>query len=114
MPELPEVETLRRNLEATLVGRRFASVSITKPNLFVGCSIGAPEQLGPNSLIGKRIERIRRRAKFLIFDLSEDLALVLHLRLSGQLVHRSRDGVALATGGHPVPAFGAPLPHKAT
>ena len=35
MPELPEVETLRRNLERTLVGRRFASVAITLPKLFV-------------------------------------------------------------------------------
>src|SRR5919197_4812095 len=114
MPELPEVETLRRNLEPTLVGRRFERVSITKPKLFVGCSTDEPEQLGLESLIGKRIERIRRRAKLLIFDLSDDLALVFHLRLSGQLVHRSRDGEALATGGHPVPAFGAPSPHKAT
>ena len=109
MPELPEVETLRRNLEPTLVGRRFAQVDITLPKLFLGLA-----GLQPDDLVGRRVERIRRRAKLLVFDLSEDLALVFHLRLSGQLVHRSRDGVALASGGHPVPAFGAPLPHKAT
>jgi formamidopyrimidine-DNA glycosylase len=134
MPELPEVETLRRNLELTLVGRRFASVAITLPKVFVSfdtiergepapgarpCGAqrrfaGGPDQLGPQALVGKRIELLRRRAKFLVFGLSEDLAMVFHLRLSGQLVHRSREGLALATGGHPVPAFGAPLPHKAT
>ena len=70
--------------------------------------------LTPADLIGKRIEGLRRRAKFLIFDLSDGLALVFHLRLAGQLVHRDAAGQTLAEGGHPVPAFGAPLPHRST
>jgi formamidopyrimidine-DNA glycosylase len=57
---------------------------------------------------------VRRRAKFLIFDLSEGLALVLHLRLAGQLVHRDALNSMLAEGGHPVPSFGAELPHRST
>ena len=109
MPELPEVESLRRDLSATLVGRVIADVEARLPKLFV-----APTGLPLSDLIGKRIDGLRRRAKFLIVDLSDETALVIHLRLAGQLVHRAADGTTLAKGGHPVPAFDAPLPHKST
>lgn len=109
MPELPEVETLRRDLAATLVGRSFASIDVR-----LAKQVLAPTGLTISDLIGKRIEGVRRRAKFLIFDLSDGLALVMHLRLAGQLVHRNAENVTLAEGGHPVPAFGAPLPHRST
>ena len=109
MPELPEVESLRRDLAATLVGRGFASVDVRLPKQVV-----APPGLTVDDLIGKRIEGLWRRAKFLIFDLSDGLALVFHLRLAGQLVHRDGEGRTLAEGGHPVPTFGAPLPHQST
>jgi formamidopyrimidine-DNA glycosylase len=109
MPELPEVETLRRNLERSLLGRRFAEVSITLPKLFVSDS-----GLGYDDLVGRQVLRLRRRAKYLILDLSGDRSLVVHLRMSGQLVHRAESGETLATGGHPVPTFDFPLPHRAT
>jgi len=109
VPELPEVETLRRDLEASLIGRTFAEIEIRLAKQVV-----SPTGLSPDDLIGKRIEALRRRAKFLIFDLSDGLALVFHLRLAGQLVHRDRNGQKLAEGGHPVPAFGAELPHRST
>lgn len=109
MPELPEVETLRRNLERTLVGRALAGVRILQPKMFL-----SPTGWEPAELIGRSIEGLRRRAKFLIVDLSDDAALVFHLRLAGQLVHRDAEGRTLAEGGHPVPAFGTPLPHKST
>jgi formamidopyrimidine-DNA glycosylase len=109
MPELPEVETLRRDLAATLVRRRFAGVDVRLAKQVV-----APTGLNTADLIGTRIEAVRRRAKLLIFDLSDGLALVMHLRLAGQLVHRDAAGTTLAEGGHPVPAYGAPLPHKST
>lgn len=109
MPELPEVETLRRDLAATLVGRTFTQIDVRLPKQVV-----TPAGLAVDELLGRRVEALRRRAKFLIFDLSDGLALVFHLRLAGQLVHRDRDGRTLAEGGHPVPAFGAPLPHRST
>jgi formamidopyrimidine-DNA glycosylase len=109
MPELPEVETLRRNLERTLVGRRIEQVDVTLPKLFVA-------EHGPalEALVGRRVEALRRRAKFLLVDLSDGLTLVVHLRLSGQLIQRSAAGETIASGGHPVPAFHTSLPHKAT
>lgn len=109
MPELPEVEWLRRQLAVSLVGRRFRAVNLTLPKLFV-----AAPGLTLEALVGKRVEAIRRRAKFLLIDLSDGLALVIHLRMSGQVIHRTPDGGNLAVGGHPVPPFEAPLPHKAT
>lgn len=109
MPELPEVEWLRRSLERSLVGRRFVEVRLSLPKLFVGF-----DALQPDDLLGREVRALRRRAKFLIVDLSDGLALVAHLRMSGQLIHRSVDGETLATGGHPVPPFDAPLPHRAT
>jgi formamidopyrimidine-DNA glycosylase len=62
---------------------------------------------------GKQVLGVRRRAKMLIVDLSDELALIFHLKLAGQLAHRRGDEV-LAVGGHPVPAFDAPLPHKSS
>jgi formamidopyrimidine-DNA glycosylase len=109
VPELPEVETLRRNLARTLVGRRFERVELRLPKIFQ-----TPTGWAPEDLIGMSIQALRRRAKFLISDLDQDAALVFHLRLAGQLVHRDREGNTLAEGGHPVPAYGAPLPHKST
>jgi formamidopyrimidine-DNA glycosylase len=109
MPELPEVETLRRRLERSLVGRRFERVDVSLPKLFVS----APG-LALSDLLGRQVAGVRRRAKFLLLDLSDELVLVCHLRMSGQIVQRTPSGGNLATGGHPVPAFDAPLPHKAT
>src|SRR5581483_3374783 len=109
VPELPEVETLRRDLAATLIGRAFTEIEVRLAKQVI-----SPAGLTVADLIGKRIEGLRRRAKFLIFDLSDGLALVFHLRLAGQLVHRAADGHTLAEGGHPVPAFGAELPHRST
>jgi formamidopyrimidine-DNA glycosylase len=109
VPELPEVESLRRDLAATLVGRAITDVEVRLAKQVV-----TPAGLTVADLIGKRIEGLRRRAKFLIFDLSDGLALVFHLRLAGQLVHRDSAGQTLASGGHPVPAYDAPLPHRST
>jgi len=108
VPELPEVETLRLDLCRTLIGRRILHADLTKPRMLVD-----PYGLGLLSVEGRTIERLRRRAKMLVFDLSGGLSMVVHLKLAGQLSHRKGDHV-LAKGGHPVPPFDAPLPHKST
>lgn len=108
MPELPEVESLRRDLSRTLPGRTIVHAELTKPNMLVD-----PFGLGLAAVEGRTIERLRRRAKMLIVDLSDGLSIVIHLKLAGQLNHR-RGEETLACGGHPVPAYDAPLPHKST
>jgi formamidopyrimidine-DNA glycosylase len=108
MPELPEVETLRRALEAAIVGRSIASFVVRLPKVF-----RAAEGLSAGDVVGTRIVALSRRGKYLVFELSDGLSLVFHLRLAGQFVLRC-DGETVVAGGHPVPKYDAPLPHKAT
>src|SRR5262245_42517626 len=108
MPELPEVETLRRQLEASLKGRRIVAAELLTPKLLRGA-----EGRSVAELVGATIEGFRRRAKYLILDLSNRLSLVIHLGLAGQIVQQKAAGERIA-GGHPVPAYDRPLPHKQT
>jgi formamidopyrimidine-DNA glycosylase len=108
MPELPEVETLRRDLSRTVVGRRIERAELSRPKMLV-----APTGLTLSDLHGRTVRGLGRRAKLLLFDLSGDLTMAVHLKLAGQLVHR-RGEATLAAGGHPVPRFDAPLPHRST
>jgi formamidopyrimidine-DNA glycosylase len=108
MPELPEVETLRRGLARTLSGRRIVQAELIKPRIFSGQSGYRME-----NVIGATVEDVRRRAKYLILSLSNGLSVVVHLSLAGQIVVEQPDGERVA-GGHPVPRYDAPLPHKQT
>lgn len=108
MPELPEVEALRRDLSRTLPGRTIVRAELTKPRMLVD-----PYGMGLAAVEGRTILGLRRRAKMLVLDLSGDLSVVIHLKLAAQLIHRKAE-VTLASGGHPVPAFDAPMPHKST
>jgi formamidopyrimidine-DNA glycosylase len=108
VPELPEVETLRRDLSRTVVGRRIERAELNRPKMLV-----APTGLALADLPGRTIRDLGRRAKLLLFGLSGDLTMAVHLKLAGQLIHRRGD-VTLAAGGHPVPSFDAPMPHRAT
>ena len=89
MPELPEVESMRRGLAPLLEGRRIAALEVRKPKLF----LPAPG-LSAASLEGRRVGEIWRRAKFLVWALSGDLALVFHFKLTGQAIFRAADGSA--------------------
>lgn len=80
MPELPEVETIVRDLRPRLVGRRIATVLVSNRPLR---RRWAPEW-GPR-LIGRRVGRIQRRGKWILLDLNRDLCLVIHLGMTGQL-----------------------------
>jgi len=109
VPELPEVESIVRDLGPHLVGRRIGRVELHKDKLF-----SAAPGLGLDDLQGKTIRRLWRRGKLTVWELSDGLALVMHLKLAGQLVLHDADGYELGHGGHPVPAWGSALPHKAT
>jgi formamidopyrimidine-DNA glycosylase len=77
VPELPEVETIRAGLEPLLVGRRIESVTCFRSSLrylLPGLAV----------LTGKRVMRVRRRAKYLLFDIEGGQMLVWHLGMTGQ------------------------------
>ena len=82
MPELPEVETIRRQLAPAVEGRRLESVEMLDPRW---CEPAPPEAL-EDGLRGRRIERLGRRGKYLIASCEDDVHLVMHLRMTGNLL----------------------------
>lgn len=84
MPELPEVEVLRLSLERHLPGETIAKVEVHSPKL--------REPLDPEALLGlrgRRIERLKRRGKYLLLELSAGETLVIHLGMSGRFTLES-------------------------
>jgi formamidopyrimidine-DNA glycosylase len=79
MPELPEVETVRRGLAPVLVGHTFARVEQRRADL----RFPLPERFAQR-LVGRKVERLERRAKYLIAHLSGGEALIMHLGMSGR------------------------------
>jgi formamidopyrimidine-DNA glycosylase len=95
MPELPEVETVRRGLDPVLVGHAFARVAQNRPDL----RFPLPPDFAKR-LAGRRVERLERRAKYLIAHLSGSEALIMHLGMTGRFtVAAGRNGAA-HTPGH--------------
>ncbi|HSM49894.1 MAG TPA: bifunctional DNA-formamidopyrimidine glycosylase/DNA-(apurinic or apyrimidinic site) lyase [Thermoanaerobaculia bacterium] len=80
MPELPEVEVLRRSLEPRLLGRRVERVEVLAPALREPL-----ERRKLAALAGRRFVRLARRAKYLLADLEGERTLVVHLGMSGRL-----------------------------
>jgi len=81
MPELPEVETVRRSLLACVQGLTIESVRVTLAKLLQNTSAEEFVQ----SIVGRKILDIERRGKYLMFRLSGCYTLVIHLRMTGQL-----------------------------
>lgn len=113
MPELPEVETVRRGLERTIVGRIVAGVEIRVPKLFAD-----PRELIDTALVGAKVLAVERRAKVLCIRLSTGYTLAIHLKMTGQIVVQTLERTkAMGTGfiaGHPEKAYEQPLPHAHT
>jgi formamidopyrimidine-DNA glycosylase len=86
MPELPEVESLRRMLEHSTRGRMIVAASVSEPRLR---RIVARDF--DRVIAGRTIKAVRRRAKYLLIDLSGEITLLAHLGMSGSLTHRGRD-----------------------
>lgn len=80
MPELPEVETVRRGLEAALAGRRLRSVAVRRE----GLRLPFPVDLGQR-LTGSRILSVGRRAKYALLHTDRDDVMLLHLGMSGRV-----------------------------
>jgi|SRR5215207_3259842 len=84
MPELPEVETIRRQLAPALEGRRIERLAVLDPRW---CEPAPPEAV-EDALRGRRVEHLGRRGKYLIVSVEEDIHLVMHLRMTGNLLLR--------------------------
>ncbi len=106
MPELPEVETVKLGLIRLIPGLKVKSVTSDNPKSF------------PNSkadverfLIGSKVTGVHRRAKVLIIDLDTKYSLVIHLKMTGQLVFRGKENFG---AGHPTNSLIGQLPDKST
>ncbi|MEZ5978586.1 MAG: bifunctional DNA-formamidopyrimidine glycosylase/DNA-(apurinic or apyrimidinic site) lyase [Planctomycetota bacterium] len=84
MPELPEVETVVRQVAPGVVGRRVESLDVRWARTLEGGTRARVDR----ALVGRRIERARRRAKWIVLDLEGGDALLVHLRMTGRLFVR--------------------------
>jgi len=87
MPELPEVETIKRDLEKIILGKKISEVFIHNPKVLRGISSNEFKK----GLVGATFKNILRRAKVLILELSNGKSLVIHLKMTGQLVYPGGD-----------------------
>jgi formamidopyrimidine-DNA glycosylase len=81
MPELPEVETVRRGLHKLVIGKVVKTVTFDWPKSFPNASADVTQ-----FLVGAKITDVRRRAKVLMIDLDTSYSLIIHLKMTGQLV----------------------------
>lgn len=80
MPELPEVETVRRGLLPSMEGARFSKVAVNRPDL----RWPFPERMAER-LTGARVDALRRRSKYILADLDTKETLLVHLGMSGRM-----------------------------
>jgi formamidopyrimidine-DNA glycosylase len=107
MPELPEVETIKRGLSQLLIGQQITSAEADWQKSFPN----SPSDVS-QFMVRAKITRIKRRAKVLIIELSTKYSLVIHLKMTGQLVYVSN---AVRFGaGHPTQSLVSKLPDQST
>jgi formamidopyrimidine-DNA glycosylase len=108
MPELPEVETIRRGLELGLTSQTIQSVEVLWPKSFP-----VPPDLIEQIVVSARVTHLGRRAKVLMVELDNGYSMLFHLKMTGQVVLEKADGERFA-GGHPTKSMGAELPDSST
>lgn len=107
MPELPEVETVRIGLSNLLPGKKVVHVEHDWAKSFPNTASDVAAHM-----VGARIQAVKRRAKVLMIELSSQYSLVIHLKMTGQLVFRSQQQRFGA--GHPNASLVGELPDKST
>ena len=83
MPELPEVETIRRSLAPLVEGRVLERLTIDDPRWSIPL---VPEEVAA-AVEGRRVERLGRRGKYLVWELADEVYLLVHLRMTGTLLY---------------------------
>jgi formamidopyrimidine-DNA glycosylase len=106
MPELPEVETVRRGLNALIIGRKVSTATHDTPKGFPNTPADVAQ-----FLVGATVTDVRRRAKVLMIDLSTHYTLVIHLKMTGQLVFIGKERFG---AGHPNESLVGSLPDRST
>lgn len=107
MPELPEVESIRRKLDVVLRQRQIAKIEVLRDKSFLSFST-----LG-NEFIGQTVLEVKRRAKILQIVLSDKYDFLIHLKMTGQLIFVDKNGQR-AGGGHPSADWVNDLPGRHT
>ncbi len=106
MPELPEVETVKRGLAVLIVHKKVAHVTYDTDKSFPNDPTSVSQ-----FLVGAEMVAIRRRAKVLLIDLSSKYSLMIHLKMTGQLVYIGHERFG---AGHPNDSLITQLPDKST
>lgn len=107
MPELPEVEIISRGLRETIVGLRVTAIDVNLAKIFVGVS---------DKIIGAQVVSVERKAKMIVVGFDNGFSLLIHLKMTGQLVvdQKPNDKKTRVAGGHPSADWVADLPSKFT
>lgn len=106
MPELPEVETVVRGLAGVLPGHTITQTQVLLPKSFMG---------DQDQLIGQRVVEVTRRAKMGLIRLADQTTLLIHLKMTGQLLFQPRDPAqSRVVGGHPTGSWIGSLPDTHT
>jgi len=103
MPELPEVETIARRLQSVITGKQIQSLNIHHPKSFVG---------NVAHIEGSTITDVARQAKIITIHLTGTHSLLVHLKMTGQLIYQDESG--RVGGGHPTADWVQTLPSKHT
>ncbi len=103
MPELPEVETVRSRLAEILPGKKIFQLDILKNKSFQG---------DKKQVVGQKIEAVKRRAKLIYIQLDNGLYLLIHLKMTGQLIYVNDE--EKIGGGHPTSDWVKDLPSNHT
>lgn len=103
MPELPEVETVRRSLLPVVLEKPIEKVEIPYPRILQHITV----QDFQAQLLGRRFLDLTRRGKYLIFDLEGELELVAHLRMTGRLIYYSDSAIGRAKHTSAIFSFGS-------
>src|SRR5438477_4861500 len=107
MPELPEVETVKRGLQPSVEGRRLTSMETRRHDL----RAPFPENF-ESRLTGRRVERLWRRAKYIMADLDGGETLVIHLGMSGRIQVYKLAGDDIGRGKHDHVVFDTDAPAR--
>ncbi len=107
MPELPEIETIKNDLNEKILNKKIVQVSVSLPKI-----VRNPLSKFQKTLNNQTFKKVTRRGKLMILEVNENLFLLIHLRMTGQLIYQK--GISRIAGGHSDATLDFDLPSKHT